>query len=65
MIMKQRVKMVCSHCGAEEVLADAYAQWDVEEQAWEIVETFDKGAYCSKCDAETRIEERPVHKIGL
>jgi hypothetical protein len=54
------VKMVCAHCGSDDVRADAYAQWDVETQKWEIAQTFDKGAYCSKCDGETRIEERPL-----
>jgi hypothetical protein len=56
--MSEKIRMVCSHCGAEEVFADAYAQWNVESQAWEIVQTFDKGAYCNQCDGETRIEER-------
>jgi hypothetical protein len=60
MLMREKVKMVCSYCGAEEVLADAYAQWDIELQAWEVVQTFDKGAFCSQCDAETRIEEHPL-----
>ena len=58
--MRAKVKMVCSHCGSEEVLADAYAQWDVDNQLWEVVETYSKGAYCSKCDGETRIEERAL-----
>lgn len=57
--MNEKVRMVCSQCGSEEVLADAYAQWNVGSQQWEIVETFEKGAYCSKCDSETRIEEYP------
>ena len=38
------LEMVCSQCGSEEVLADAYAQWNVGSQQWEIVETFEKGA---------------------
>jgi hypothetical protein len=55
---KRKVKMVCSQCGSEDVFADSYAQWDVESQSWEIAQTFDKGAYCNKCDGETRIEEQ-------
>jgi hypothetical protein len=58
--MSEKVRMVCSHCGSEDVVADAYAEWDVDLQAWEIVQTFDKGAYCNQCDGETRIEERPL-----
>jgi hypothetical protein len=55
-----KIKMVCKYCGSEDVLADAYAKWDVEARAWEVTDTFDKGAYCNKCDDETRLEERPL-----
>ena len=58
--MSMKVRMVCSHCASEEVVADAYAEWDVDSQGWEIAQTFDKGAYCARCDGETRIEERPL-----
>jgi hypothetical protein len=61
MLMRAKVKMVCSQCGSEGVLADAHAQWDVDSQLWEVVETYHKGAYCSQCDAETRIEARAVN----
>jgi hypothetical protein len=27
-----------------------------ETQQWEIVETFEEGAHCSRCDGETRFE---------
>jgi hypothetical protein len=43
-LMTDKSKMVCSQCGSEEVLVDAYARWNVESQGWEIVETFEKGA---------------------
>ena len=56
----EKVKMVCAHFGSDDVRADAYAEWNVEAQKWELTQTFEKGAYCSKCDRETRIEERPV-----
>jgi hypothetical protein len=58
--MDKKVKMVCAHCGSDDVLADAYAKWDVETQTWEVTQTFDKGACCNKCDGETRIEEQPL-----
>jgi hypothetical protein len=58
--MEKKVEMVCAHCGSGDVRADAYVEWDVEAQKWEVAQTFEKGAYCSKCDGETRIEERPV-----
>jgi hypothetical protein len=62
--MSDKVRMVCSHCGSEDVFTDAYARWDVKSQAWEIAQTFDKGAYCNHCDGETRIEERPLLEAG-
>lgn len=52
-----KVKMVCSECGSSDVLADAYAEWDVDAQDWVVQNVFDKGAYCNKCDGETRLEE--------
>lgn len=42
-------KPVCSHCGSDDVRADAYAAWDVETQEWELTATFDKGAVCEDC----------------
>ncbi|PWT88727.1 MAG: hypothetical protein C5B56_08310 [Proteobacteria bacterium] len=58
--MTHRVRMVCSECDSEDVLADAYAQWDPMSQVWELVETFPKGAYCAGCGCGTRIEEQPL-----
>jgi hypothetical protein len=52
--------MVCRECGSEDVLADAFAEWNVEKQEWEINNIFDKGAYCNSCDEESRIEEVPL-----
>jgi len=51
------VRKVCSLCGSEDVLADAYAFWNAETQQWEVSNVFDKGAYCNNCDGECRIEE--------
>jgi hypothetical protein len=58
--MSKKIRIVCSHCGSEDVRADAYAQWDVDSQSWEIAQVFEKGAFCSQCDGETRIEKRPI-----
>jgi hypothetical protein len=54
-------RMVCSTCGSERVLADAFARWNYENQEWELQNTFDKGSYCEgECDGECRIEEIEV-----
>jgi hypothetical protein len=40
----RKFRYVCSDCGSDDVLADAYAEWDVVEQQWSLQNTFDKGA---------------------
>jgi hypothetical protein len=51
----KKVKMVCSRCGSEDVMADAYTEWNVETQTWEIAQAFEQGAHCSKCDRELEL----------
>ena len=51
---------VCSHCGSHDVRADAYAEWDVQSQQWELAQTFEKGAFCGKCDGETTVAWAPI-----
>ena len=53
---QKKQKPVCNRCGSSDVLADAYASWNMETQDWELASTFDKGSYCEACDGETRLE---------
>lgn len=39
---------VCSECGGP-VVVDAWAQWDIEQQKFVLVDTFDY-TYCRQCD---------------
>lgn len=55
-------RMICSTCGSEDVLCDAFAEWDFDKQKWSLQNTFDKGAYCNACDGECRIKEVEVHE---
>ena len=50
-----RIKYVCRECGSDDVLCDAYAEWDVVEQHWSLQNTFGRGAWCNTCDGETRL----------
>ena len=50
------IDIVCSECGSNEVVLDAYAQWCVESQDWELCSTYDE-AYCTICDGKTRLKE--------
>jgi hypothetical protein len=54
----ERYRQVCATCGSEDVLADAFAEWDVENQCWSVQSVMDKGHYCNACGGECRIEER-------
>ena len=54
-----KLQMVCEDCGSEEVTRDAWAQWNVETQDWELGAVFDY-AYCHRCQREAHIEEVPL-----
>ena len=52
----KKVRKICDECGSENVNCDAFAQWSVEDQEWQLSSTFDKGSTCDDCDGECRIE---------
>ena len=51
------VKMVRSCCEGENVLKNAFSNWDIESQEWVLFDTYDKGSFCEDCEDETGIEE--------
>lgn len=52
----KKIKKVCSLCGSEEVLVDAYAQWDVEKQKFVLNSTFERSfCFCNACERECQI----------
>lgn len=58
------LRMICSRCGSERVLRDAYAKWNVRSHKWVLQNVFDF-AVCEsdECDGgETRIDEVTVRK---
>lgn len=54
-----KIKIVCSHCGGENVMRDAYAAWNPETQQWELGNVFDQG-YCEDCGGEATLDELPL-----
>lgn len=46
-------KIVCSSCGGENVLADAWARWNVDKQEWELDNTFDD-KFCEDCECSCK-----------
>ncbi len=56
-----RVKMVCAHCGSRNVVRDAWAEWDFENQCWELAAVFD-AAHCEDCDWDVSVVEKEVEQ---
>lgn len=55
-----RYAMICSRCHSRSVGRDAWAEWDVTQQAWILRgEPFDQ-AYCFDCEGETSLEEKEI-----
>jgi hypothetical protein len=55
----QKIKMVCDHCGSEDIRRDAFASWNVETQEWELASIFDN-TICDACGEDNCAEEVPV-----
>ena len=55
-----KFKIVCRHCGSENVLADAYAAWNVDKQEWELVNAFEDGSVCDDCGQVDCIEYKEI-----
>lgn len=53
---KPKVTYICSECHGNDVLVDAYAEWDEEAQEFVLQSTFDQ-AVCETCGGETTLEE--------
>lgn len=60
---KRRVKLVCPHCGSEDVCCDASAAWSVEDQDWELCSTYDN-RFCNECGWDGHaLKEVPVEPL--
>ena len=42
---------ICSNCGSDQVVSDAWAEWSIETQQWELGEVFDH-TFCLACETE-------------
>lgn len=51
-----KIKKVCSECGSEDVLVDAYASWNYGKQKYELDSTYDN-TFCNNCGGECSINE--------
>jgi hypothetical protein len=57
------VVWVCDECGSDNVEAEAYAVWNVEEQQWryDLIEGRDDRDYCYNCDDRRFLISRKVN----
>lgn len=53
-----KIKIICSKCGGENVLRDAYASWDVDAQEWALSSVYDTFR-CDDCGHDA-CDEVPV-----
>jgi hypothetical protein len=58
-----KITKVCETCGSQDVFIDAYAEWDVDTQSWELCATYD-ASWCAVCDADTYIINREVEETS-
>ena len=53
------IKILCGTCGGDNVMRDAYAEWDVGAQDWILKNVFDQG-YCDDCGGEASLTEEEI-----
>jgi hypothetical protein len=51
-----RVKYICRVCKSDDVGRDAWTQWDMESQQWQIQNLMSE-SFCFKCDGETILDQ--------
>lgn len=52
--MRECVTFRCKGCGSENVVKDAYVEWDKVAQAW-VVKCVLETAECLDCDSEAKL----------
>lgn len=52
--MSNKEKPVCATCGSENVVADAWAEWDFEKQEWVLQTSFDD-KFCHDCETSCKV----------
>lgn len=54
-----KIKYVCEACGSEDVVWDAYAEWNQDTQEFELRSTFDYSV-CNTCGKENCAVEHEI-----
>lgn len=51
-----KIKYICARCKSDSVGEEAFCDWNVEKQRWEIA-NFTGEAFCHECADSTTLEE--------
>ncbi len=52
----KKYRLKCKVCGSTNIIKDAWAEWDEENQKWILSSVYDH-VYCTNCEGETKILE--------
>ena len=52
-------RIVCTSCGGEDVLRDAFTKWDIEKQEWVLSTVYDD-TFCETCEESCTVSEETV-----
>jgi hypothetical protein len=50
------------NCGSSVILFDAHSVWNYDQQAYELLATYDKGCVCNDCGVKDNIDWQEVEK---
>jgi ribosomal protein S27AE len=53
-------KPICSTCGSDDIVVDAYARWNPVTQQFELDGDTSTTSLCGKCGGETSIRNIPL-----
>ena len=59
-----KIKYVCPECGSDEVVWDAWAEWDEQEQAMVLKTSFDHSV-CDACGETIHPDEVEIDQPGI
>jgi len=54
--VRNRNHPVCAVCGSDDILFDAYVQWDRGLQDWSVTMVTDDGHVCENCGHEVKVK---------
>ena len=57
--MTKYIKMVCSHCGSDQVTRDGLLEWSIALQSWVVAGELDN-TDCNVCGGQTSLREEEV-----